>query len=208
MAQTDTSRSTQGQLYESESIGRILLRTTPPVMLAQLILALYNIVDSFFVGLYSGDSLTALSVVFPIQLLITALATGTGVGVNTLMSRCYALREHKRADNTGGTGMLLALVSWALFTLVVLPILRPFAVVSSDSAAVADLTFTYGSIICIGAPGVFLESIWTKVHQAAGNMRRPMAAQIVFPPIVSFVALGFALVLSVFKPWVKIRVKQ
>ena len=101
--------------FGEERVGRILLRIAPPVMFAQLIQALYNIVDSYFIGQYSGAGLTALSVIFPVQLIISALAIGTGVGVNTYMARMYALGETAEADRTAGTGMLLALVSWALF---------------------------------------------------------------------------------------------
>ena len=83
-----------GTLFESEKVWKLLLlRITPPVMLAQLIQALYNIVDSYFVGRYSGNGLTALSVIFPLQLIITALAVGTGVGLNTQMSRLITRRS-------------------------------------------------------------------------------------------------------------------
>ena len=68
-------------------IKRLLLKLSPPVMLALLIQSIYNIVDSFFIARYSGEGLTALSIVYPVQLLMTALATGTGVGVNLLISR-------------------------------------------------------------------------------------------------------------------------
>lgn len=71
-------------------ISSILIRLTPPVMIAQFIQAMYNTVDSFFVGRFSEDGLTALSVIYPLQLLITALAVGTGSGVNTLMARLFA----------------------------------------------------------------------------------------------------------------------
>lgn len=77
--------------YGRERISKILLQIAPPVMLAQLIQALYNIVDSFFVGKYSDDALTALSVIYPLQLILIALAVGTGVGVNTYMARQYAM---------------------------------------------------------------------------------------------------------------------
>ena len=72
--------------FGTANIWKILFKVAPPVMLAQLILALYNIVDSFFVGKYSGDGLTALSVIYPVQLIVMALAIGTGVGVNTYMA--------------------------------------------------------------------------------------------------------------------------
>lgn len=73
-------RRADGEFFGTEPVWKILLRIAPPVMLAQLIQALYNVVDSFFVGRYSGDGLTALSVIYPIQLIITALAVGTGAG--------------------------------------------------------------------------------------------------------------------------------
>lgn len=77
------SQTAAGDRYfQTERVWKILLRIAPPVMLAQLIQALYNIVDSYFVGQYSNSGLTALSVIFPVQLIITAIAVGTGVGVN------------------------------------------------------------------------------------------------------------------------------
>ena len=63
-----------------------LLKLAPPVMLAQLIQALYNIIDSLFIGRYSEEGLTALSIIYPIQLLMIVLAVGTGVGINTIMA--------------------------------------------------------------------------------------------------------------------------
>ena len=74
------------QLFGSERIGRVLLKMAPPVMLAQLIQALYNIVDSLFVGRYAESGLTALSIIYPLQLLMIALAVGAGVGINTVMA--------------------------------------------------------------------------------------------------------------------------
>ena len=69
------------ELFGKEKISKVLLKLAPPVMLAQLIQALYNIVDSLFVGKYSDSGLTALSIIYPIQLLMIALAVGTGVGI-------------------------------------------------------------------------------------------------------------------------------
>ena len=74
------------QLFGSERIGRVLLKMAPLVMLAQLIQALYNIVDSLFVGRYAETGLTALSIIYPLQLLMIALAVGAGVGINTVMA--------------------------------------------------------------------------------------------------------------------------
>lgn len=168
----------QSNLFDTESVWKILLKIAPPVMLAQLIQALYNIVDSFFVGRYSGDGLTALSIIFPIQLVITAIAVGTGVGVNTLMSRHYAHRETEKADGAAGTGMVLAVLSWAVFAVLSMVLMRPFVVLSAESPDAVEYAATYGTIVCTGSLGIFLESMWSKVHQAGGNMRLPMIAQV------------------------------
>ena len=73
-------KRSDAEFFGTQPIWKVLLKVAPPVMLAQLIQALYNVVDSFFVGKFSGDGLTALSVIYPIQLIITALAVGTGAG--------------------------------------------------------------------------------------------------------------------------------
>ena len=78
-------------------------------MLAQLIQALYNIVDSFFVGKYSDSGLTALSIIYPLQLLMIALAVGTGVGINTVMAARLGEGKEKEAEEYAGVGTPLAI---------------------------------------------------------------------------------------------------
>ncbi len=165
-------------IFGTERIGRVLLKIAPPVMLAQLIQALYNIVDSFFVGKYSTDALTAVTVIYPIQLIIVALAVGTGVGVNTFMAREYALGEKQNARDTAGTGMVLAVISWALLAIITTLVMRPYVETSASQPDAIDQAVVYGRIVCIGSLGTFLEGNWTKVHQSRGNMKRPMLAQV------------------------------
>ena len=171
-------RKQENDFFGTERVSRILLRIAPPVMLAQLIQALYNIVDSYFVGGYSADALTALSVIFPIQLLIVALAVGTGVGVNTFMARLYAFQKKEEAEKTAGTGMVLSIVTWAVFALISGLLMRVYVMTSAKSPQAVEYAVTYGRIVCIGSLGIFLEGNWSKVHQAKGNMRLPMMAQI------------------------------
>ena len=169
----------ESDFFGEEKISRILLQIAPPVMLAQLIQALYNIVDSFFVGRYSANALTALSVIYPLQLIIVALAVGTGVGLNTYMARKYAQQAPEAADAAAGTGVVLALGTWAVFAVLSALFMGPYVRTSATSPeAIAD-AIAYGRIVCIGSLGAFLEGCWTKVHQAQGNMRLPMVAQIV-----------------------------
>lgn len=164
--------------FEEKNIWKVLFKVAPPVMLAQLILAMYNIVDSYFVGKYSGRGLTALSVIFPIQLIITAVAVGTGVGVNTNMSGCYAQNREERAHETAGVGSMLAFISWLVFAVISTVFMRAYVKTSAGSQEVVEYAVIYGKIVCIGSISLFMDGIWTKVHQAGGNMKRPMIAQI------------------------------
>ena len=162
-----------------EKISKILIKIAPPVMLSQLIQALYNIVDSLFIGKYSESGLTALSIAYPIQLLMIALAVGTGVGINTSVAYNLGLKRNKNANEVAGTGTPLAVVMWALFALVCYLIMPAYAKMSTDSQVVIDEVVTYGRIVCIFSLGLFAESIWTKVIQANADMKTPMFAQII-----------------------------
>lgn len=168
----------ESEFFGTERISRILMRLAPPVMLAQLIQALYNIVDSFFVGRFSDTGLTALSIVYPLQLLMIALAVGTGVGINTAMAYFLGIRDRKRSDEAAGISTALSLVMWAVFALLVAVLMPAYARMSTESEAVIADVIVYGRIVCVCSIGLFLESGWTKVLQAEGNMNRPMAAQI------------------------------
>lgn len=100
--------SAEAQFFGQETIWKILLKMAPPVMLAQLIQALYNIVDSLFVGRYDASCLTALSIIYPIQLLMMALAIGTGVGINTAMASRFGVGKKASAQEFAGIGTPLA----------------------------------------------------------------------------------------------------
>lgn len=156
-----------------------MLRIAPPIMLAQLIQAMYNIIDSLFVGQYSDDGLTALSAIYPVQLIIIALAVGTGVGTNTLMAKQYALKDEKGASHTAGVGTVLAVIMWALISVISIAFMGPYVAISAQSPVAMQYANEYGMIVSIGSIGLFLEGNWTKVLQSEGNMKLPMIAQII-----------------------------
>ena len=167
----------ENDFFGTERIGKILLKITPPVMLAQLIQAMYNIVDSFFVGKYSVNALTALTVIYPLQLIIIALAVGTGVGVNTYMARNFSQCKQQVADYAAGTGMVLEFITWIIFAVISFVSMKPYVMTSAKSPEAIYDAIIYGNIVCIGSLGAFLEGNWTKVHQSRGNMMLPMFAQ-------------------------------
>ncbi len=167
------------KLFGQEKISKILFKPAPPVMLAQLIQALYNIVDSLFVGRFAGSGLTALSVIYPVQLLMIALAVGTGVGINTAMAAKLGAGKTQQAKAFAGVGTPLALCLWLLFAVLGYFAMPLYARLSTGSAAVIKDVTVYGRIVCVFSFGLFLESVWTKILQAHGNMKTPMLAQIV-----------------------------
>lgn len=165
--------------YGKGSTFKILLKLAPPVMFAQLIQALYNIVDSFFIGRYSEAGLTALSIIYPLQLLMIAFGVGTGVGINTLMAHYMGIGRKHKSDECAGTAAALGISMWIVFAAVCFFIMPAYARMSSSSPDVIKLVISYGRIVCTFSIGLFCESVWTKVLQAEGNMQTPMIAQIV-----------------------------
>ena len=188
----------QTDLFGTEKISKILLKLAPPVMLAQLIQALYNIIDSLFVGRYSDSGLTALSIIYPLQLLMIALAVGTGVGINTVMAAKLGGGNEKEADEYAGVGTPLAGFMWLLFAIICWFAMPFYAKMSTNSEVIIHDVIVYGRIVCVFSFGLFLESIWTKVLQSCGDMKTPMTAQIigaitniVLDPLLIFGMFGF-----------------
>lgn len=174
-------------------IGKLLLKLSPPVMLALLIQSIYNIVDSYFVAQYSLSGLTALSIIFPIQLLMTALGTGTGTGLNILISRMDGNGDTARQRDVVKSGLYLGIWNFLIFTCVGMLLIGSYYTISSNQAEVRAEGVQYAQIIFLGSFGLFMESNCTKLLQAKGNMVTPMLAQVagaainlVFDPIFIF----------------------
>ena len=178
-------------------IGKLLLKLSPPVMLALLIQSVYNIVDSYFVSRYSLTGLTALSIIFPIQLLMTALGTGTGTGLNILISRMDGNGETAPQRGVVKSGLYLGVLNFLIFACIGMLLIDGYYNMSSDQPAVRAEGIQYAQIIFLGSLGLFMESNCTKLLQAKGNMVTPMLAQVagavinlVFDPIFIFGLFG------------------
>ncbi len=185
------------ELFGEEKISKLIFKLAPPIMIAQLIVALYNIVDSLFIGRYSQEGLTALSIIYPVQLLMIALSVGTGVGINTSIAAKLGTGEHKAAREFAGVGTPLTIIIWVVFALAGYAFMPAYAEMSTDSQTVISDVVVYGRTICVLSFGLSLESVWTKVLQAYGDMKTPMKAQIagaainiVLDPILIFGAAG------------------
>lgn len=183
---------------KSEPVGRLLWRLSPPVMFALLVQALYNLVDSVFIAQCGESGLTALSILFPVQLLVQALATGTGTGLNALFSRYQGEKRNKEAQEIAQYGWKLGIFNWICFVLVSMLLLRPYLFLSSDNPEVIAQGLQYGIIVLVFSFGMFMEGNFTKILQAGGNMVTPMIAQvfgallnILLDPLLIFGLWGF-----------------
>ena len=163
---------------ENMSIPKLLLKMAPPVMLALLIQSIYNIADSFFVARYSTEGLAALSIIYPVQLLITALATGTGAGVNILISRLDGKGETEAQHDIIRSGLFLNTFHFLVFAMAGNLLANVYFSLSTGNAVVKEQGILYSRIVFCGSFGLFVESICTKILQARGNMMIPMAAQV------------------------------
>lgn len=153
---------------------KLIMSMAVPAMFSMIIQALYNIVDSIFVSRYSGAGLTAVSLAYPMQLLVTSVAVGTGVGVNSLVSRKLGEKNFKEADKAASHGLLLGFLSWVVFLILGLTIVKPFINAYTDDPEIAQMGVDYLSVIMIFSFGCFIEVVIEKTLQATGNMIFPM----------------------------------
>ena len=110
-------------------VNKLLLSMSAPMMASMLVQALYNVVDSIFVSWIdktNDDALTAVSLAFPAQSLMIAVAVGTGVGVNALLSRRLGAKDFDGANKIAGNGLFLAACSYLVFLVLGLTAVRPF----------------------------------------------------------------------------------
>lgn len=163
---------------EHTPVSRLLLKLSPPVMLSLLIQSVYNIVDSFFVARYSPEGLTALSIIYPVQILMVALATGSGAGVNILLSRMDGQGQTEQQHTVIISGLVLNVIHSLAFAAVGVVFASAFFHMSSENELVCQQGILYARIVFGCSLGMFAESICTKALQARGNMILPMAAQV------------------------------
>ena len=144
-------------------VGKLLLNMATPMIIAMLVQALYNIVDSYFVSQISTDetiresAIAAMSLAFPVQNIMIGLATGIGVGVNALLSKSLGEGNQDRANRTAGIGVTLAVIATGLVMLFGVFGARPYFGMMSNAALTVDFGTQYISICCLLSVGVFIE---------------------------------------------------
>ena len=150
-------------------VNLLLITMTLPMMASMLVQALYNIVDSMFVAKISEEALTALSLAFPVQNLMIGVATGTGVGMNALLSRSLGEKDYDRVNKAAGNGILLVLLASVLFILFGIFGSRLFFSVQTDDAKIIEYGVQYVLICCVGSPFLYLGITFERLMQSTGK---------------------------------------
>lgn len=156
---------------------KLFLSMSVPLIVSMLVQALYNIVDSIFVSWICEDALTAVSLVAPIQNLMIAVASGTGVGVNALISRKLGQNRADEANAVANNGIFLAICSYVVFLIVGLTCSRPFMLLQTDIESIVDYGTTYMTIVMALSIGMFGQMTIERLLQATGNTVFPMITQ-------------------------------
>ena len=157
---------------KNEPVNKLMLQMGVPMILSMALQAVYNIVDSAFVGNMKEGSeaaLNALTLVFPIQMLMVALAIGTGVGVNALLARTLGQRNREKASKVAGNGLLLATVIYIICVLFGLFGIKAYIYSQTRNALVLSMSVDYLRICCLLSFGVVFFSIFEKLLQATGR---------------------------------------
>ncbi len=161
-------------------VKKLVISMALPMMVSMLAQALYNVVDSIFVSKVCEDALTAVSLAFPAQNLMIGVATGTGVGINALLSRSLGEKDFKKADKIASQGVLLALASSVLFVIFGLFGVRFFfASQVGTESPIYQYGVDYLSIICVVSVGVFGQVMMERLLQSVGKTTLSMATQLV-----------------------------
>lgn len=179
-------------------VPKLLITMSLPMMISMLVQALYNIVDSMFVAQLSEDALTAVSLAFPIQTLMIAVASGTGVGINALLSRNLGEKNFEGADNAAKNGLFLGIISCIIFAVLGLLGSHFFFAMQTGNQTIVKYGTEYLTIITLCSAGIFLQITFERLMQSTGKTIYNMITQgtgaiinIILDPIMIFGLFGF-----------------
>lgn len=163
-------------------VNKLMLSMGIPMILSMMLQAVYNIVDSAFVSNMKGNgeaALNALTLAFPVQMLMVAVGIGTGVGANALLAKSLGQGNKEKADKTAGNAIFLGIVIYIIFLLFGLLGTRPYIASQSANMEIVEMATDYLEICCIFSMGIVFFSIFEKMLQATGKSLYSTIAQIV-----------------------------
>lgn len=171
----------------------LILNMSIPMMAAMLVQALYNIVDSIFVAKISEEALTAVSLAFPIQNLMISFATGTGIGVCTMMSTRLGEKKQESVDRYAMQGFFLSICNYVAFFVLGALFVKHYLIAQTSNKVIVDFGVEYLSIILNLSFGIFVGIMGDRILQSTGRTGLSMVAQmtgavfnIIFDPLLIF----------------------
>lgn len=147
----------------------LVLNMSLPLMVSLLVQSLYNIVDSIFVARVGENALTAVSLAFPVQLLMIAVSVGTSVGINALLSRSIGEKKYEKTTNIATTGLMLALAGMLVFMVLGIFGTGLFVNVFTDDEVIGALCGQYLRICMLFCAGTFVGTMFQRFLQSVGN---------------------------------------
>ena len=178
-------------------VKKLIITMSLPMMISMLVQALYNVVDSIYVARLSESALTAVTLAFPLQNLMIALGSGTGVGINALLSRSLGQKKFDRSDAAANTGLLLTVFNAVVFLLVGLFAAEWFITTQTTEAEIITAGATYLRIVTCFSLGIFFQLTFERLLQSTGLTIYSMISQatgaiinIILDPIMIFGLLG------------------
>ncbi|HAP21654.1 MAG TPA: MATE family efflux transporter [Lachnospiraceae bacterium] len=179
-------------------VNRLLITMSIPMIISMLVQALYNVVDSVFVSQINENALTAVSMAFPIQNLMIAVAVGTGVGTNALLSRSLGEKNQDMANKAANNSVFLACASYVIFLILGLTSSELFYRLQTDIPEIINYGREYVFFVCVLSFGLFLQVAFDRLLQATGRTFYTMFTQgsgaiinIILDPILIFGWFGF-----------------
>lgn len=193
-----TEAHTKENKMGSMPVPKLLISMSLPMMISMLVQALYNIVDSMFVAKLSEDALTAVSLAFPVQNLMIAVASGTGVGINALLSRNLGEKNFEGANRAARNGIFLGILSCILFAILGIIGSHFFFIMQTGNEIIVNYGTQYLRIITLFSAGIFLQITFERLLQSTGKTIYTMITQgtgaiinIILDPILIFGLFGF-----------------
>ena len=176
----------------------LLLSMSLPPTISMMTSSLYNIVDSIFVARLGNEALTAVSLAFPIQILIVALAIGSGVGVNSYVARKLGEKNFDEANSTASHGIILSIIHYIVLCILGFLFIKPFFNIFTTDENILKMGLDYTYIVTFLSFGIIMQIGIEKTLQATGNTLIPMFLQIIgagtniiLDPIMIYGYFGF-----------------
>ena len=164
---------------KEKPVGPLLASMALPMVFSMLVNSLYNIVDSFFVAQISEQAMTALSLVYPVQNMINAVAIGFGIGINARVSYHLGAGDKKMADTAATHGFFLSVIHGILMTVISITVMPVFLQMYTQDETVIRMGLEYSTIVFLFSTVISISLFFEKLFQAVGRMKVSMIALLV-----------------------------